>query len=127
MQLEKLKPIEWKIDPLTESSINERIAQSSSFAQAVMRDRTEIFFETLRYKIKMRELITLEIKGMVRGGKSSVGFALAKYISSLTGILFGLQNVSKNDTVYLEKLRTMKFPDSSVNLIDEQTEKIQLN
>ncbi len=58
-------------------------------------------------------------------GKSSIGIALAVFISKLTGIPFTLKNICPNEIIYLQRLKDPKLPNGSVFLIDEQSLSIE--
>lgn len=117
-----LKEVHWIIDPLQEDQIKERMSQSASFAEALMKNKSELFFQFLQHKAGFLEPTTLEIKGATRSGKSTFGTATCKFIAHLTMTSFTIEHICANEIIYLERLKTMNPPDGSAFQIDEQTE-----
>ena len=102
------------------------MSQSPSFAEALMRNRTKLFFDTINYKIRFREPFVCETKGQVRSGKSTIAIAVAKYIAHITMVPFTLWHIANNEILYLEKLKDANLPDASSFVIDEQTESLSI-
>jgi len=102
--------------------MQEQMSKNPLLAEALMTSRTELLIRTIQEKVRYREHLGIEIKGGVRTGKSSIGIALAKFMSSLTGIPFTLGNICPNEIIYLQKLKDPNLPNGSIFLIDEQTE-----
>ncbi len=118
----KYSDLHFEVDPIQDAQIKEACARNSVFAEMLFRDKTELFYKFIDYKTKYREVIGVEIKGGTRSGKSTMGIAICKYIASRTGIPFEFENICANEIEYLQKVKSGKFPDNSVFLIDEQTE-----
>jgi hypothetical protein len=98
------------------------MSKNPLFTEAILRPRTDLFLRMIQEKVRYREHIGIEIKGGTRTGKSSVGIAVCKFISALTGVPFTLQHICPNEIIYLQRLKDPKLPNGSVFLIDEQTE-----
>jgi len=98
------------------------MSKNPAFAEAIMRPRTDLFMRTIQEKVRFREHVGIEIKGATRSGKSTVGVAVCKFISALTGVPFTLKNLCPNEIIYLQRLKDPNLPNGSVFLIDEQTE-----
>src|SRR3990170_5097302 len=98
------------------------MSQSSSFAEALMKNKNKLFFQFLQHKPAYREPITIEVKGAVRSGKSTLSVGILKFISKLTQVPFTFDHISPNETIYLDKLKKMNAPDGASWLVDEQSE-----
>lgn len=117
-----LRKIEWVVDPIQDDYIKEKMAVNSAFAEALMKNKTQLFFEFLHHKPAWREPITLEFKGQTRSGKSTFATGVCKYVSNINQVPFPFTHISPNETIYLEKMRVLNAPEGSCFQIDEQTE-----
>jgi len=122
----KLQPrvidVEWIVDPIQDTELQEQMSKNPLFAEAIMRPRTDLLIRSIQEKVRFREHVGIEIKGGTRTGKSTVGIALCRFVSQLTGVTFGIQHICPNEIIYLQKLKDPNLPNGSVFLIDEQTE-----
>jgi hypothetical protein len=120
-----LRKIEWITDPIMEDHIKEKMSSSSAFAEALMKNKTQLFFEFLHHKPVFREPVTLEFKGATRSGKSTFATGVCKYVSKINFVPFPITHISPNEILYLEKLRILNAPDGSAFQIDEQSLSIE--
>jgi hypothetical protein len=114
--------IDFKVDPIQDDQIRDQMARNGAFAEMLYRNKTKLFFDFLNFKAKYRENISLEIKGGTRSGKSTMGLAIAKYISTLTGVDFDTKHICPNEIAYLQRVKQGNVDDATTFLIDEQTE-----
>ncbi len=98
------------------------MSQSSAFAEALMKNKTKIFFDFLQHKPAWREPVGLEVMGATRSGKSTLSIGVCKFLSKITLVPFTLNQLCPNEIIYLDKLRTLNLPDGASWLVDEQTE-----
>lgn len=117
-----IKDIDWIIDPIQSDMMQEKMRNSPSFAESMMKDKTNLFFEYLHHKPAWREPVTLEISGQTRSGKSTLGTGICKYLHRITTIPFGLQNICPTETIYLDKIKKLNAPDQTPWQVDEQQE-----
>jgi hypothetical protein len=90
------------------------------FAEALSRNLSGLYYQFLEYKVKLRENITLECKGVQRSGKTTGMISTAKYIVRFTNIPFIPHYVCSNEQYYIQRVKNAVDDQSLV--IDEQLE-----
>lgn len=75
------KKIKFEINPLQTVLDKIESNKSDTYAQALSYNVSSLFYETLEYKIKKKENISIEVIGTTRSGKSSVAAAIEIYIA----------------------------------------------
>jgi hypothetical protein len=112
--------ITWMVDPIQTYTMKIKMQKIPSYAEALNRNMTNIYYQFLDYKVAAHENISLEWKGVQRSGKTTGAISTHKYISMRTGVPFKVENVLSNEQYYTEAVRYAKFNDGFI--VDEQKE-----
>jgi len=115
-----LKSIEWMIDPIQSYTIELKKQKLPIFAEALSRNLSGLYYQFLEYKVKLKENITLECKGVQRSGKTTGMISTAKYISRFTTVPFIPHYVCSNEQYYIQRVKNAL--DNQSLVIDEQLE-----
>jgi hypothetical protein len=101
----KVTNVQFVVNPL--QTVLDRIEsqRSSTYAKALNFDVTQVFFDTLRYKVKMKENISLEVTGTTRSGKTSVASSIMLFVSKLRNIPFTTKNIRQDQFDFLNYIK----------------------
>lgn len=111
---------DFKVDALQEEAIMSYLRNDPKFLRTFQNDISDLFYQYLRDKQKLREPVSIGIKGAVRSGKSSAGIGIACYICELNGKRFSINNVCVSEYDFLQKIKSAT--ENDVFVIDEQKE-----
>ena len=118
-----LEALKFETDPLMEHKIMLEKSKNQEYAQMLAMNITPQIYNYFQYKVRMAENINIAIKGSTRSGKSTIGISWAKYISSMTDVLFKTWHVCSNESEYIQKVKdTERTCFNTTFLIDEQKE-----
>lgn len=123
--------LQYEIDNIQNERVRDRMMKNPEYARIMSMNKTKLFFEWLQQKIKLKENITIEIKGYTRSGKSVTGITISKLITKLVKQIHGIDRefehyqVCKNESDFNQKVRNWAKQKKTFNtawVVDEQTE-----
>lgn len=112
----------FETDALMEESIMRYMRDDSKFLRMYNTNLTPLFFKYVDDKVRLREPVSIGIKGFTRSGKSTIGITIACRISELNGKKFSINNICANEFDFLEKIKKAK--DNDVFVVDEAKESV---
>lgn len=112
----------FETDELLEESIFSQMRDNPKFLKMFYTDMTNKFYRYIDGKIKLREPISLGIKGFTRSGKSTIGITIACRIAEANGKRFSINNICENEFDFLKKVKTAE--ENDVFVIDEGKESV---
>lgn len=112
----------YELDILQNELLKSYIRADPRFRRAFNQNYTSQFFQFLRDKANLKEVVHLSVMGQVRGGKSSIAITIASYIMACYGKRFTIDYVCANAYEFIEKLKVMPQDklDNTCFVIDEQ-------
>lgn len=110
----------FETDALQQEAIMGYLRDDEKFRRLFNKDLTALFYQYLDDKQRLREPVTLNIKGTVRSGKSTIAITIACRICERYGTEFEVDNICANEYDFLDKVKTAKI--NSVYVIDESKE-----
>lgn len=113
---------DYQIDILQNELLLTYLRADPRFRRAFSRNYTNIFFQFLKDKARLREPVHLSIMGQTRSGKSSSAISLAVFLMSCFGKKFTIDYICGNSVEFLEKLKSMSEEKllNSCFIIDEE-------
>lgn len=117
-----IKPqvIEWAIDPIQSYTLQLKKQKLPIFAEALSRNLTGLYFQFLEYKVKLKENISIEIKGVTRSGKTTGAISSGKYVAKFTGVPIKPKHVCSNEQYFINAVKIAL--DNQSLVVDEQLE-----
>ena len=121
----------YEIDNIQNERVRDRMMKNPEYARIMSMNKSRLFYEWLQQKIKLKENITIEIKGYTRSGKSVIGITISKLITKLVKQIHGIDRefehyqVCKNESDFNQKVRNWAKQKKTFNtawVVDEQTE-----
>lgn len=126
-----MKTVNFLVDPMVAHKIQQQMQENAKFAQTINTNITQMFYDYIIYKVKMRENLNLAIKGemhsrtngyahLTRSGKSTVGLSLGNFVSKMTGVPYNDYHICGNESEsamigkimhpkYYSKVKNAKF------------------
>jgi len=115
-----LGSLKWMIDPIQSYTIQLKKQKLRAYAEALSRNLTGLYFQFLEYKVKLKENISIECKGVTRSGKSTAMISSAKYVQRFTGVKFKPDFMCPNEQYFIDKVKN--GVDNQSLVVDEQLE-----
>jgi hypothetical protein len=121
-----LAKADYQLDVLQNELLKSYLRADPRFRRAFNQNYTPQFFQFLRDKARLKEVVHLSIMGQVRSGKSSVALSIASYLMACHGKRFTIDYVCANAYEFIEKLKVMPQEelDNTCFVIDEQKQSV---
>ncbi len=110
----------FETDALQQEAIMGYLRDDEKFRRLFNKDLTGLFYQYIDDKIRLREPITINVKGSVRSGKSTIAITIACRVAERNGKQLTGHNICANEFSFLDKVKTAE--DNDVFVIDESKE-----